>query len=138
MDETRTCYGCTFETVEPLRVCPQCGNRLRTVRTVRRLGWVGVGLGSFLVLFMGGIGFVIARIVVGTGRPGATTTFTGDAGDLALIYGVLWLVAGLGLVFVFAGAWQIRYGRPNRKLVAFFTIVAILLVALGRIVRHLD
>lgn len=138
MDDVRVCYGCDFETVEALSKCPQCGGHLRRMRTVRRLGWLSVGLGSFLVAFMGAITVVVVRIVARSDQPGATTTFAGDSGDLLLIYGVFGVVIAIGLASIAGGVWQIKYGRPNRKLVAAFFVVALVLVALSRVFRHLD
>src|SRR5690606_26854296 len=97
------------------------------LRAVRRLGWVLVVIGTALVGFMGWLSFVVGEIVYRTreGLPG-TATFTGDAEDLALITGAFGLVIAIGVGAVFGGAWQIRYGRPNRKVMA----VAVFLVSL--------
>ena len=39
MDQLRSCYKCGYETHEPVKQCPKCGQRLRTAREVRVLGW---------------------------------------------------------------------------------------------------
>ena len=130
-DETRTCYRCGFETTEVVKRCAECGYPLRSGKAVRRLGWVLVVIGTALVGFMGWLSFVVGEIVYRTreGLPG-TATFTGDAEDLALITGAFGLVIAIGVGAVFGGAWQIRYGRPNRKVMAVaFFLVSLLLLA---------
>ncbi len=72
MNEISSCYRCDFETGEPLSQCPHCGHPLRSAKTVRRLGWVLVVLGGFLVIFMGVLSVVVGGLFRGResrGRP---------------------------------------------------------------------
>jgi hypothetical protein len=138
-DDTRTCYACGFETTEPLKACPACGSRrFRTARAVRRLGWVLVVLGGFLVGSMVLLSAVVTRIVLRSDAPGATTTFTGGTEDLALIAGVFGFVAAIGAGAIFGGVWQIRYGRPNRVVVAVAFVLVLLILFFGRSFRVLE
>jgi hypothetical protein len=137
-DDTRTCYACGFETTEPLKVCAACGYRLRTAGAVRRLGWVLVVMGGFLAAIGVALSLVVGRIIYQTGRPGATTTFTGGPEEVALIYGVFGFLVALGAAVVFGGAWQIRYGRPNRVVVAIAFAAVVALLVVGRAIRALD
>jgi hypothetical protein len=139
-DDTRTCYACGFKTTEPLKRCPSCGSvRFRTVRAVRRIGWVLVVLGGALVAFMGYLSLAVAHIIYRTeaGRTGGTT-FTGDAEDAALIYGVFGFVAAIGAGALFGGAWQIRHGRPNRVVMAVAFVLMVLILFFGRAFRAFE
>ena len=48
--------------------------------TSKVMGWVLVGLGTFLIVLMGGLSFIAARIIAGSKNPEATTRFTGSTG----------------------------------------------------------
>lgn len=129
-----SCPRCSFETTERLPTCPDCGSRLQSARKVRILGWMLLALGTFLVLFMGAIAVYLGGIITGTGEPGATSRFTGGPEDLALIVAVFGLVISFGIATMVGGLWQIKYGKPNRKLmVAMFLVAGILLVIAGAI-----
>jgi hypothetical protein len=91
-----------------------------------------VGLGGLLIASMATLSVVVARITLHTDDPGTTTRFTGGAEDVALIAGVFGFVIALGAGVVFGGAWQIRYGRPNRAVVAAAFVLTVLLLLLAR------
>ena len=129
MSRTLSCAKCSFETRETLSRCPNCGGRLQSATKVRVLGWVLLLLGTFLVLFMGGLGIYLGGIITQTETSGATTRFTGGPQDVALIVAVFGLVISFGLASIGGGIWQIIYGKPNRKLmVAMFLVAGILFV----------
>ena len=130
----RPCHFCGQPLEETYRVCTECGRPNRTPKQVRRLGWVLVGLGSFLVVFMAGLSLVIGRIIARSGNPEATTRFTGDAGQAAIIFGIFAFIALFGLVGIAAGASQIRYGKVNRRLVTVISILGVALFVLGHLV----
>jgi len=94
---------------------------------VRTLGWVLVGIGAFLVVFMAGLSLVVGRIIARSGNPEATTRFTGDTSDAAIMFGIFGVIALFGLLGMAAGASQIRQGRVNRRMV---TVVLVLGVAI--------
>lgn len=116
MNQTLSCPKCDFETAESLAKCPNCGRSLQSTKRVRILGWLLVLLGSGLVIFMGGLGIILGGIIAETGRPGKTTRFTGGPEDVLFIFAIFGLVISFGLASMAGGAWQIWYGRPNKKL----------------------
>ena len=119
----RPCHFCGHPLEETYRVCTECGRPNRTPKQVRRLGWVLVGLGAFLVVFMAGLSLVIGRIIARSGNPEATTRFTGDANQAAIVFGILGFIALFGLVGIATGASQVRHGKVNRRMV---TVVLVL------------
>jgi hypothetical protein len=54
---------------------------------------------------------------------------------IAAIFG---LVICFGLAAIVGGAWQIRYGKPNRKVMVAMFVVAGILWVIGSAVRYLD
>ncbi len=134
-NESRSCYRCNYETTAPLAKCPQCGQRLRTATTVRRLGWVLVITGAFLVIFMGWITFVVTGIITQANEPGATSRFTGGPEMLLLMYGIFGFVILFGLVALAGGLWQVKYGKRNKKLAYLIFGLGIVFIILGWLVR---
>ena len=119
----RPCHFCGHPLEESYRVCTECGRPNRTPKQVRTLGWVLVGIGSFLVVFMAGLSYVVGRIIARSGNPEATTRFTGDTTDAAIMFGIFGFIALFGLLGMAAGASQIRNGKVNRRMV---TVVLVL------------
>ncbi|MCM3906108.1 MAG: hypothetical protein ND866_30860 [Pyrinomonadaceae bacterium] len=138
MSLTLSCPKCDFETTESLAKCPNCGRTLQSAKKVRILGWVLVLLGSFLVIFMGGLGIILGGIIAGSGQPGNSSRFTGGPEDVLFIFAIFGLVIAFGLVSVAAGAWQIWFGKPNKILRVTMFVVAGLLLLIGSMVRFLD
>ena len=132
-----SCPKCDFETTESLVKCPNCGRNLQSVKKVRFLGWVLVILGTFLVVFMGGLGIVLAGIIAQTGQPGRTTRFTGGPEDVLLIFAIFGLVIAFGLASIAGGAWQVWFGKRNRVVMVVMFVVAGILWVIGSAVRYL-
>lgn len=138
MNPTLSCPKCDFETNESLAKCPKCGRRLQSAKKVRILGWLLLLIGSGLVIFMGGLGIVLAGIIMDTGQPGKTSRFTGGPEDVLFIFAIFGLVISFGLASMVGGAWQVWYGKPNRKVMVVMFLVAGLLFVIGSAVRYLD
>jgi hypothetical protein len=117
--------------------CPRCGHKLMTAGKVKVLGWVLIGLGAFLVLFMGVITVIVAGIIAQTGAPGSTQRFDGGPKELALIFGIFGLVIAFGLTCIAAGISQARSGRRNKKLVKVLMGVFVALVVVGTLIQIL-
>jgi hypothetical protein len=81
----------------------------------RVIEWVLVGLGTFLIAGIGGVCFVVARIIARSGNPESTTRFAGHAIEAAAMYGVFGLVLMFGVVTVLSGVSRIRYGKIDRR-----------------------
>jgi len=138
MSRVLSCPKCDFETTEALAKCPKCGRRLQSATKVRILGWLLVIIGSGLVVFMGGLGIVLAGVIAQSDQPGSTSRFTGGPEDVLFIAAIFGLVISFGLASVAGGAWQIWYGKPNRKVMVVMFVVAGLLWVIGSAVRALD
>jgi magnesium-transporting ATPase (P-type) len=134
MAKILSCPKCSFETTESLPKCPSCGSRLQSAKKVRILGWMLLGLGTLLVVFMGGLAIYLGQIVAHTGEPGATSRFTGGPEQLAIIMAVFGLVIAFGLASVAGGIWQIKYGKPNRILMIGIFVVAGILYVISRVI----
>jgi len=137
VSKTLSCPKCDFETNEVLAKCPQCGRTLQSAKKVRILGWVLVLLGSFLVIFMGGLGIVLAGIIAESGQPGKSSRFTGGPEDVLFIAAIFGFVISFGLASIVGGFWQIWFGKPNRIVMVVMFVLAGLLWAIGSAVRFL-
>jgi hypothetical protein len=133
--KTLSCPKCDFKTNESLATCPNCGRRLQSLKKVRILGWLLVLLGGGLVIFMAGLGIILAGVITGTGQSENTARFTGGREDILFIAAIFGLVISFGLASIAGGAWQIWYGRPNKKLMVAMFVVAGLLWVIASAVR---
>ena len=138
MSKILSCPKCDFETNDSLSKCPNCGRRLQSAKKVRILGWLLVLIGSGLVIFMSGLGIILGGLIVQGDRPGTSARFTGGPEDVLFIASIFGLVICFGLAAVAGGAWQIWYGKPNRKVMVVMFVVAGLLWVIGSAVRALD
>ena len=117
----RPCHFCGHPLEETYRVCTECGRPNRTPNQVRRLGWVLVGLGAFLVVFMSGLSYVVGRIVT-RADPESTTRYTGDATGVVIMFSIFGVILLFGLLGAAAGVSQIRSGRINRRMVGVVVV----------------
>lgn len=100
---------------------------------MRIFGWVLVSLGAFLVVFMAGLGVVVGRIIAGS-DPEATTRFSGDATQAAIMFGVFGVIGLFGLAAITAGVSSIRHGRTNARRVGVVLAFGCALFVLGQLV----
>jgi len=105
----------------------------------RITGWVLIGLGLFLMAFMGGLLaffldlFPLSAIFPGTYRdPNAPVVPIGWGVSLFLGF-----IFSFGLVSFVEGFWRIRYGKPNRKLVMILFVLGNLFIAAGIVAKGL-
>jgi MFS family permease len=134
VEQLRTCYKCSYETHEVVKQCPQCGQRLRTAREVRVLGWIQLLLGLFLVGMMGTISFYVAPILLQAGLPGGDR-FTGTPQQALMILGLFSLVIMFGLTSIVSGLWQIKTGRRNKWIFIFMMGLVIVLLVVCLLIR---
>lgn len=130
--EPRVCYKCDHETREAVEHCPRCGaKKLMTTRAVRALGGVLVGLGLFLVIFMGAITVIVAGIIAASNDPNATTRFSGGTKEIVLIFSLFGLVIAFGAACTVGGAVQLARGRRSKTAVrvVFGLFIALAVVA---------
>jgi len=132
-----SCAKCSFETDEPLDRCPNCGGRLQSTKKVRILGWLLLVIGIGLVTFMGTLGIYLAQLIARSDEPGQTTRFSGGPEEVAMIMAIFGLVIAFGLAAIVGGVWQIKYGKPNRKLMVAMFLVAGILWVIARVIKSL-
>lgn len=133
--ELRICYKCDHETREIVERCPRCGGkRVMTTGGIRALGGLLVGVGLFLVAFMGAITVIVAGIVAQSSNPDATSRFTGGTKELLLIFGLFGLVIAFGATSTVAGAMQLVRGRRSKTMVRLVLGVFVALVVVGELI----
>ncbi|MBL8174655.1 MAG: hypothetical protein JNK48_08295 [Bryobacterales bacterium] len=98
-------------------ISPRPETRPLTPKQVRTIGWVLIGLGAFLTIFMVWIAAVIIGVMIHSDDPNATTRFTGGPAMKAFTLGIFGLVIAFGLLCILNGAWQVRYSKRNPHLV---------------------
>lgn len=114
----RTCYKCDFEVVTAERKCPQCGSgRVWTKPETRIVGLVLAMLGGFLMGIMAALTWWTMNMVANTGKPGATSRFTGSKEQLMMIYAIFAVVFFFGLIAFSAGTWQVVFAKRNKFLI---------------------
>lgn len=118
--EMTTCGGCGYATAESVKRCPQCGRGVRSPKAVRRLGWLQLLIGLFLVGLMGVTTYNLAPMMLAPGESagGGGGRFTGTAEQGLLILGLFGLLVTFGLGSVASGLWQIATGRRNKWIIA--------------------
>lgn len=138
MPRILSCPKCSFETSESVSRCPSCGSRVQSAKKVRILGGLLLVIGTFLVLFMTGLGIYLGSIISNSDDPSATTRFTGDPQDVMLIVVIFGLVISFGLASIGSGIWQLIYGKPNRKVMVVVFLIAGILFVISRAIKAMS
>jgi hypothetical protein len=132
--ESYSCLGCGAESDGAASKCPQCGGAVRGARSIRQRGWWLTILGLLIAVFFAVVIINQAIDVYHSGEPDARVRYTGGSWMIAFMFGTLGLVFFVGIGFVASGIWQIRYGKPNVKVVAAVIGLFSLLMAIAYIV----
>jgi hypothetical protein len=111
---------------------------VQSAKKVRILGGLLLVIGTFLVLFMTGLGIYLGSIISDSNDPSATTRFTGDPQDVMLIVVIFGLVISFGLASIGAGIWQLIYGKPNRKVMVVVFLIAGILFVISRAIKAMS
>ena len=139
MEERSTCLSpaCGITVPGTLTKCPQCGWAMRGPRNIRARGWVLVGLGLFLVVFMGTIAWSLLPAMLRPGREMAGgLTFTGSSSDAEFAWTIFALVILFGLLSIVNGGYMVARGRPNRPLTVVGLAIIAILLAVGWTIRR--
>jgi hypothetical protein len=102
----------------------------------RPRGWVLVGVGLFLVLFMAGIAWNLAPMMLSPGVEVGGSTFTGTEVQGEIFLALFALVGLFGAFAAANGAWMIATGRRSRIGTRIFLLSFMLLFALGWAIRR--
>ena len=129
----QNCKKCGYSTESIIDVCPQCQTPFRTDTSMRRNGYLQIGLGAFLVVLIGGVAAVLGKIMLFPTPGGAH--FTGNGQDIAMIAGIFGLVLSIGFAVMFNGYWQIAYGRRNKYVIYFILGFAVAFYVIGRLAK---
>lgn len=114
----QVCPHCKFRPQQWVNDCPQCGQVIASPRRVRTLGWLLIFIGAFLSVGIAAVGLSVARVIAGSGDPGAGTTFTGTGEQMGMMFTLFAFVFLFGLVAMTVGGWQVRTGKQNPRLAA--------------------
>jgi magnesium-transporting ATPase (P-type) len=139
--ETSNCGSWTCGHIEPgtVATCPRCGRKTRSSTTVRRLGWMLVVIGLFLIGLMG---WITVALYPTMSHPGETLpdgrSFTGTADQAKVMFEIFALVIAFGVLASANGAFQINRGRRSGAFTIAMVLFAIVLfifarVAMGRL-----
>ncbi|HEV2799618.1 MAG TPA: hypothetical protein VGW12_03930 [Pyrinomonadaceae bacterium] len=136
MEEFSSCYSCGHVTTEVATKCQKCGRRLRTARQVRRLGWLQLLIGVFLVGMMGTITYNVAPLMFPvTDVPTSGARFTGTREQAQMILGLFLMVIVFGLGSILSGVWQIKTGRRNKWLFIIMIVLFVVLILFSWFLR---
>ncbi|MDQ1613133.1 MAG: hypothetical protein QOG00_3064 [Pyrinomonadaceae bacterium] len=136
MQEFSSCYSCGQVTNEAVSQCPNCGRRLRTAKQVRRLGWLQLLIGVFLVGLMGTITYNVAPLMFPVFEPrGTGARFTGTAEQAQMILALFGMVIAFGLGSIVSGLWQIKTGRRNKWLFILMVVLFVVLIVFSWYLR---
>src|SRR5882724_5406049 len=130
MKEFSYCYRCKLENQAGFNQCAQCGGRVVSSKRARVLGVMLIVIGLFLALTMGGLTVFFASLMVHSGSPGSTGSFTGTPEQATAIFGLFGVIFAIGLTSLVGGIYQIKYGRRS-LLIQIFTFVLVGLVVLA-------
>ncbi|HEX9964773.1 MAG TPA: hypothetical protein VGB04_07300 [Allosphingosinicella sp.] len=99
-------------------------------------GGVLLAVGLFLVLFMAGIAWNLAPIMLSPGVAIDGSTFTGTEAQGQIFLGLFALVGLFGAMCVANGVWMMATGRRSPTGTRLFMIVFLALFALGWAIRR--
>ncbi|MBN8732214.1 MAG: hypothetical protein J0L64_16855 [Acidobacteria bacterium] len=109
--QKETCPACGHQFRFGLDTCPRCTHRLAVAPTYRAWGGLFLLAGNVLCAVMAFLFWSAARIMLHTGQPGATSSFSGTRGEAVLVLATLAAAVACGLLMVGGGAYAIVRGR---------------------------
>lgn len=128
----RMCFKCKFEDNTALKKCPRCGRPLFSETNVRVRGVLMFFIGLFLSGFMSFIAFSVADLLFKSSINIAVNSQLSQKPYLIVVIYVIFggVIAG-GLSVMFAGIWQVIFGRRNMFLIRTFIALIILTICAG-------
>jgi hypothetical protein len=126
MSKKLSCTKCDYIAVNKKETkCAKCGSWIRGAQTIRRLGFVLVGLGFLLVAGMGTLTIALAPMILSAGKETSGSRFTGTPEQGMMILALFGLVIVFGVAAILAGVFQVIMGRRS-----IWIIIAVLGLAL--------
>ena len=136
------CPACGHQFRFGLDTCPRCTHRLAVSPTYRAWGILFLIAGNALCLAMTFLLWSAARIMLHTGQPGATSSFSGTRAQAVMVLSILAAVLAIGLLMVGGGAYALVRGRvtlgaSGKARLLHFLLVADLVLCLVLILFHI-
>jgi hypothetical protein len=130
------CFSCRWEGRTAISTCPRCGSALYSQENVRTRGAILTFLGLFLSVFMAAIAiFVTVMLTQAAKDPKNGAKFDGEEHMLVMIFLIFGGVIAIGITMIFAGLWQVVFGRRNMYLIWIFFALIILTLFVGGVFR---
>ena len=116
MVDTSSCFTWTCGEIVSGHVdtCPKCGGRMRSSRTVQRLGWLLLLAGVAIAGMMSMIILSLLPAFVSIQGIQNTTRFNGTPEQARQIMSLLFIVLAFGIAGILNGLIQIVSGRRSR------------------------
>jgi hypothetical protein len=124
-EDLSKCYHCGYETHRYMSHCPECGRGLQSRRWSRRFGAGLLVCGIFISAIMSVVLLAIGPALLGAG--GGGLRFSGSAGQVRLVLGILGAVTLFGVTAACYGLWQILTGRRSNWVIYFAVGIALFL-----------
>ena len=130
-EDLNTCISCGFQYYKYASTCPRCGGGMMTRRWARRLGWPLVACGLFITAVIGAVIFYTAPLLLHPGRTIDGSRFTGDRATAVAILGIFAVVLAFGLTATAYGAWQVKTGKRDRRVMTAMLVLWTILIAVA-------
>ena len=131
MKDQFSCVKCGQTVMAKETKCLQCGGWIRRAQRIRRVGFVVVALGFFLVALMGTTTIVLAPIMLSGGQETNGSRFTGSPAQAFLILCLFGIIILFGMVNIAGGIFQIATGRRSLLIIIFMFVLVFLLFVVG-------
>jgi MFS family permease len=139
MNDQLSCVKCGHTVTGKETKCPQCGGWIRRAQRIRRLGFVLVGLGFFLVAMMGTITIMLAPMMLSAGQETSGAKFNGTPEQAFLVLGLFGIIIVFGLACIAGGLFQIVTGRRSILIIILVLVLTFaMLVAVSAVRKVLD
>lgn len=117
--EPRQCFKCSYEAVTAYTICPRCRcPKFLTADSVRMRGILALGVGLFLVVFIGGIALFVGLMLLGSSNdPVTTRKLSQQLHVFLVIAGIFATLIILGLHVIISGLWMVAFGKRGRATV---------------------
>jgi hypothetical protein len=135
MQDQLACTKCDYRATGKETKCPQCGGWIRRAQRIRRLGFVLVPLGFFLVAMMGTLSISLAPMMFSAGQQTTGSRFTGTPEQALLILGLFGIIIVFGFACMAGGLFQIVTGRRSIWIIVLVLVLTFLMIVAASAVR---
>jgi MFS family permease len=136
MSRKLSCSKCDYVAANKKETkCGKCGAWIRGAQTIRRLGFVLIGLGFLLVAGMGTITIALLPMILSAGRQPSGSGFNGTPEQGMMILALFGLVIAFGVAAILAGVFQAIMGRRSIWIIIAVLGLAFLLFIASQALR---